>query len=50
MYRIAIVLLMWIVVFSGIFILNKIEPDNHWYKIYSVILASLFTIFAILSE
>lgn len=50
MYRMAIVLLIWIVVFSGIFILNRINPDNHWYKIYSVILASLFTIFAVLFE
>ncbi len=50
MYRMAIVLLIWIVVFSGIFILNRIDPDNHWYKIYSVILASLFTIFAVLFE
>lgn len=50
MYRMAIVLLIWIVTFSGIFILNRIEPDNHWYKIYSVILASLFNNFAILSE
>ncbi|MBZ1508897.1 hypothetical protein [Leuconostoc mesenteroides] len=50
MYRMVIVLLIWIVVFSGIFILNRIDPDNHWYKIYSVILASLFTIFAVLFE
>ena len=47
MYNLIIISIVYIACAAGIPIMKKIEPDNKWYPVYSLVILTLFTIFIV---
>lgn len=49
MYKTFLILFIWLTALIGHLAIKRIEPDNHWYKIYAFFVATAFTAFLVLS-